>query len=157
MIDINKAADFFILNVDEESGDFITHLKLQKLVYYAQAWYLALNEESLFNSRFEAWAHGPVSPSLYARFAGHGYTPISKSVAQTSVEDPDVLEHLKDVWRVYGALSPTALEQKTHSERPWLDARGTLGPLERCTTEIKPESMKNYYGEFLRDHGEQEG
>ena len=46
----------------------MTHKKLQKLCYYAQAWYYALKNKRLVDSDFQAWSHGPVSPALYERF-----------------------------------------------------------------------------------------
>ncbi|OQY42717.1 MAG: hypothetical protein B6240_13665 [Desulfobacteraceae bacterium 4572_87] len=54
--------------LDEEAGDLISNLKLQKLVYYAQGFYLALYDEPLFNEPIEAWTHGPVIRELYRSY-----------------------------------------------------------------------------------------
>ena len=51
----------------------MTQKKLQKLCYYAQAWYYALKDKRLMRSDFQAWVHGPVSPALYERFRDFGY------------------------------------------------------------------------------------
>ena len=53
-------AKWFISRVERDSGDDITHLKLQKLLYYAQAWHLAHTNAPLFNKEIKAWTHGPV-------------------------------------------------------------------------------------------------
>jgi len=45
-------------------------MKLQKLVYYSQAWALVWDEEPLFTERVEAWANGPVVPDLYREHKG---------------------------------------------------------------------------------------
>ena len=49
-------ANWFTCNIDREVGDSITHLKLQKLIYYAQAWSLALKGKTLFEEEIQAWA-----------------------------------------------------------------------------------------------------
>ena len=66
-ITISDIADYFITK-NHEYGDYITNLKLQKLVYYAQAWYLAFLDKPLFDEDFEAWVHGPVNRDLYDRY-----------------------------------------------------------------------------------------
>ncbi len=43
----------------------MTAMKLQKLVYYSQAWHLVWTEKPLFDNRIEAWANGPVVWELY--------------------------------------------------------------------------------------------
>ena len=65
-------ADYLIASVDAESGDNISNLKLQKLLYYAQGFSLALNGEPLFDEPLVAWAHGPVVTDLYHAFKQYG-------------------------------------------------------------------------------------
>ena len=60
-------AEYF-LALANETGGTITNLKLQKLVYYAQAWHLANFDKPLFDAKFEAWVHGPVIPGLYEEY-----------------------------------------------------------------------------------------
>ena len=54
MTSIFEVARFFL------TKESMTHLKLQKLCYYAQAWYLTIYGQRLFNEEFQAWLHGPV-------------------------------------------------------------------------------------------------
>ena len=62
-------ARWFVNHADRASGEAITQLKLQKLVYYADAWFLANFDEPLIKEDFEAWAHGPVVPAeVVAKF-----------------------------------------------------------------------------------------
>ena len=49
----------------EDEPDRLSHLRLQKLLYYTQGWSLALRDKALFKDRIEAWAHGPVVKKLY--------------------------------------------------------------------------------------------
>ena len=71
----------------------MTHKKLQKLCYYAQAWHLALLNEPLFNENVEAWIHGPVIPALYAKYADYGWSdiPTRESSAQFPANTAQVL------------------------------------------------------------------
>lgn len=151
----NQVADYFLSLQDEDAGDLITHLKLQKLVYYAQAWYLVIYDKGIFEEDFEAWVHGPALRSLYSMFANLGWQPIPKDSIDTNFDsfDEDFKEFLNEVWEVYGQFSAKKLEELTHSESPWLDARKGYGPLERSSTPITKESMKNYYKDVLARDG----
>jgi len=57
-IDADLIADYFIYKGKEENKP-ITNKKLQKLLYYSQAWYLVFNKKPLFKDKIEAWVHGP--------------------------------------------------------------------------------------------------
>lgn len=72
MLTCFDAADYFLSKIDEDAGDVITNLKLQKLVYYAQGFSLALCGRPLFAERIEAWQHGPVCPALFAKYEKSG-------------------------------------------------------------------------------------
>lgn len=121
-------------------------MKLQKLVYYSQAWSLVWDDRPLFPERIEAWANGPVSPDLYAVHAGQ------YDVEHISRGNPDALDEraretvdaiLSDG---YGDKTSQWLSDLTHSERPWLDARGDLPAGARGNTEITKAAMAEYYG-----------
>jgi len=139
-------AKYFLTKPDRDAGDDITHLKLQKLCYYAQAWHLALFDTSLFPGRFEAWPHGPVCPDIWQAYRDRGAAPIEApadfDVACVSEGDRSFLN---DIWDVYGRYSAKYLEEMTHQEDPWLRARGGLPPGARCNTAISEESMRAYY------------
>lgn len=129
------------------SKDSMTHKKLQKLCYYAQAWHCALFWEPLFEDEVQAWIHGPVIASLYPVYANFKWSKIPQSDFDESTFDDDVLSVLKAVYHTYGNFTGDELETLTHSEEPWIKARGTLKPWEACTKPISCEDMKNYYGE----------
>ncbi|MGU3395022.1 Panacea domain-containing protein [Priestia sp. D51] len=134
---------------DSRPNTKITHLKLQKLVYYAQAWHLAMLNRPLFDSRLEAWVHGPVSPELYNLYRPYGYQVIPHIVASSFAFTKPMLEVLKAVWHIYGDKDAKELEKLTHSETPWLKARGNT-PLDMAAnTEISRDDMRDYYAEYL--------
>lgn len=123
----------------------MTQKKLQKLCYYAVAWGWALmGREIASNARFEAWIHGPVSPILYTEYKSYGWNLIPK-VEEVADFENDVDELLGSVWDTYGDKDGNELEAISHTEKPWVEARGGIGEFEPSTTVIEPETMKEFY------------
>ncbi|MBO3743616.1 Panacea domain-containing protein [Actinoplanes flavus] len=120
-------------------------MKLQKLLYYSQAWHLVWDEQPLFPERIEAWANGPVVAELYPLHRGqflisewpHGDATRLSASERESVDV--VLES-------YGDLDGRKLSHLTHAEAPWADARTGLHPTERSENVITPAAMHEYYG-----------
>lgn len=124
----------------------MTHKKVQKLCYYAQAWYCALYDGSpLFNDRIEAWVHGPVVASLYPIYADYHWNAIPKEENFSVSFDEKVQDVLDAVYNTYGELSGDQLESLTHAEDPWKITRGNLKPWETCNKSIPCELMTEYY------------
>jgi len=122
----------------------MTAMKLQKLVYYSQAWGLVWDEEPLFPERVEAWANGPVVRELYDVHRGQF------RVSAHKLGNPDALTDeesntVRSVLSFYGKLASQQLSDLTHREVPWRDARVGLEPGERGNREITHESMAEYY------------
>ena len=84
MLTCFDVADYFLAQCDEDSGDIISNLKLQKLVYYAQGFSLAFFGEALFSEPIEAWMHGPVVPALYRKYSHYGNGALPASVFDDS-------------------------------------------------------------------------
>jgi uncharacterized phage-associated protein len=143
-------ASYFI-NFCHNHGDYITNLKLQKLLYYAQAWYLALYNKPLFGEEIQAWVHGPVIPSVYSSYKKHSYKPIDEN---PSISLPsDISKHLEEVMEVYGGCSAFDLERMTHQSEPWIKARGGI-PIDQSSNDIiSQKDMKNYYARMVKDNG----
>lgn len=140
MEDVRKIAEWFL------SQDSMTHKKIQKLCYYAQAWYCTLLDGTpLFKEEIQAWVHGPVVPALYPIYADNKWVPISKRDFDETVFSEQVLNVLKAVYETYGKFTGDQLESLTHSEEPWIQAREGLQPWETSTTPITCESMRKYY------------
>ncbi len=145
MLTAGQVADYFLLQVDEDAGDAMTHLRLQKLVYYAQAWHLVLARTPLIAEDFEAWAHGPVAPSLYRDYRDCGWQSIPRPNRPIAAISPWTQEILGRVWDVYGRYSATGLEALTHHERPWLEARRGCIPHEPCQATITKVAIREFY------------
>lgn len=123
----------------------LTAMKLQKLVYYAQAWSLVWDEKPLFRNRIEAWANGPVVPDLYAAHRGE-FTITSEPQGDASKLDRDERETVDAVLRDYGDKTATWLSALTHKEDPWVEAREGISEGERSNRQITDAAMTEYYG-----------
>jgi len=146
---VGDIAEYFIYLANRDNKA-ITNKKLQKLVYYAQAWSLVLNDKKLFNEPIEAWVHGPAVRSLYVQYKECGFSPIQKSIDLNSIKvSKKTREFLDEIWRVYGKLDAGYLEMLTHSEEPWQMAREGLQMSEKSGNEISLKTMKSYYSEKL--------
>ena len=154
---ITDVANFFRVQLSKSDGSSLTHLKLQKLAYYAQAWCLAIHGRRLCNAEFEAWAHGPVNRSLYSIYRNSGWQNIEaldedKMACQLEEKfNEDELILLNDVWEVYGDYDAKYLERLTHQELPWIEARDGLPLGAYCETVISEETMRSFYADMLQD------
>lgn len=122
----------------------ITNMKLQKLLYYAQGWYLATTNKELFTADFERWSHGPVCPEIYQEFRQYGAnvinTPSNKGKILTQGEE---FEFINAIWNMYGHLDGVELSIQTHKEDPWLFANKF--------EIIKKEALKAYFKVELKN------
>jgi uncharacterized phage-associated protein len=121
--------------------------KLQKLVYYAQAWHLAWDERPLFGARIEAWANGPVVPEIYRQHRGKFSISFKDwKTGDLSKLRQDERATIDAVLAGYGKLDGRQLSHLTHNEDPWKDARGDLPATASSSAVIKPEAMQQFYG-----------
>ena len=118
-------------------------MKLQKLVYYSQAWSLVWDEAPLFDEHIEAWANGPVVPELYA--AHRGEYLVSKIEGNPSTLSEVQQETVDKVLDFYGDKKSQWLSDLTHMESPWIDARKGLFPGQRGNETITHAAMAEYY------------
>lgn len=143
-------AKWFVNATDRTSGDAITHLKVQKLVYYAQGWALANFGTPLFEEDLQAWAHGPVAVSVYNHFRDSKFDAIAPQKVTRRIDD-DTADLLAAIHEEYGIYTAKKLERMTHEEAPWLTARGNLPPEARCTNVISKDSMQEYFAGVLAE------
>jgi len=157
----DAVANYF-LELANIEGAAISPMKLQKLLYLAHGWSLALANEPLLDKDIQAWKYGPVIPSVYHEFKEFGNEPITSRAAAFSIEDgkfktnypelPDGIEHqwvrelLKKVWEVYKPLSAVQLSTYTHLPgSPWSQTIGndkTGFPSDRV---ISNDIIKEYF------------
>ncbi len=123
----------------------LTTMKLQKLVYYSQAWSLVWDEAPIFPERIEAWANGPVVPTLFN--AHRGEFMINREDrgdgANLTKDERETVDAILDT---YGDKSAAWLSDLSHREAPWKAARVGMGDGERGNVEITLGVMADYYG-----------
>lgn len=156
MIHISKlkagnVADYFLWKSQVEKKP-VTNKKLQKLLYYAQAWSLVMLDKKLFDEKIEAWVHGPAVREVYTEYKDFGFNPIVKKIDDKAIAimSAEVRALLDDVWSVYGKHDAAYLELLTHSETPWQEARGGVEPHIGSANEITLGSMKAFYASKLK-------
>jgi uncharacterized phage-associated protein len=129
----------------EQTGS-ITAWKLQKLVYYSQAWSLVWDERPLFEDDFEAWANGPVVRALFNVHKGRLNVDASMFHRGNSEDlDDDAKDTIDIVLRDYGKYSGRELSEITHSERPWKEARKGVPAGDPSENIIDRDTMTDFY------------
>jgi uncharacterized phage-associated protein len=123
----------------------MTTMKLQKLVYYCQAWSLVWDEKPLFPERILAWANGPVVRELFKHFQGE-YEVSSTKIGDPGKLDGEQVATVLGVLTFYGKKTSQWLSDLTHMESPWRDARKGLREDQRGDEEITLASLADYYG-----------
>lgn len=115
-------ADYLIQQaIDDDNGDLLTNLKLQKLLYYAQGCHLAIYDEPLFDGAIEAWDWGPVVPEVYHVFKVCGRQPIEETHSSQVDIDASLAVFLNVISEKFGQFSATRLLRMTHREALWRD------------------------------------
>ena len=132
----------YILYIAYTCGDCITNLKLQKLLYYAQAWYLVNYKEPLFCNDIKAWQYGPVVSEVYDEYKKFANKPIEDKLAngkkiKLTCEQK---EYLKEFCESFFKYSATELIAMIHSETPWIKAYNN-----RPGSVISLDEMEKYY------------
>ena len=142
MLSVKNVAHYILTQVGT-----ITTVKLQKLVYYSQAWSLAWDGVPLFNEDFQAWANGPVCFELFDAHRGQFMISEHDLKAYSNYElDECQKETIDIVIGSYNKYSSQQLSDMTHKERPWLEAREGYAPGARCHVLISKDTMQDYYG-----------
>ncbi len=150
----------FVILYCQNIGVTISPLKLQKLLYYIQAWHIAkFNKETLYTSLPEAWVNGPVYREVYNNYKEFffrneniktDFDEIELSNALKEKQKLLILEEkqlnlIYDVLNTYAKLSDEMLILMTHNEAPWNDARKGLTPIEKSVNTLSIDTIYNYF------------
>ena len=141
-LDIAKKLIFTAQNDEPNGGERLTNLKLQKLLYYQQGYHLAAFGTPLFSEDIEAWMYGPVVPVVYDMFSEYGSSalPIVDGEIALDEEEEILFNQVYDAYREFSAIG---LMNRTHTERPWIEAtphdRGTVIPQSMMASYFKTQ------------------
>jgi len=138
-------ANYFLKRQDLDAGDLMSNMKVQKLVYYAQGFNLAITDSPLFAEPIEAWDHGPVCVPLYHEYKqfGSGPIPIPYDADALSIFNAEIHKILDMVHIYYGQFSAWKLRNLTHEEEPWVKA------FAKDRSEILHTDMQRYFKTLL--------
>jgi uncharacterized phage-associated protein len=126
----------------------VDSMKLQKLLYYSQAWSLVWDGRPLFASKIEAWANGPVVRDVFKTYQGQYKISIALAGDKTGLK-PVEKDTIDAVLGFYGKKDGFFLSELTHRERPWMEARKGIAPGEKSDKEITLAAMRDYYGSLV--------
>ena len=121
----------------------ISNLKLQKLLYYAQGWRLAIFEQPLFPEAIEAWVHGPVVPEVFREYKVHRWSSLPKPEGHAA--NGYLKTWCDAILNTYGQFEAKELELRTHCETPWIAARTGLDPETPSHNVITHVSMRKFF------------
>ncbi|HAF36720.1 MULTISPECIES: Panacea domain-containing protein [Sphingobacterium] len=143
-------ADYILLNYNPMS-----HLKLQKLLFYCEAYHLAYFNSSLIDEEFEAWVHGPVCREVFDIYKSKAVLykdlvfegdkgDVLKQIDALGLSS-DQVDLLNDVLNTLNSWSAFELESATHREYPWIQARAGVPAGDKCANKISKETMRDFY------------
>ena len=140
--DIELIAEYIIM-----IGKEITPLALQKILYYAQGFYMAFFGDFLFSDDCQAWVHGPVYLKIYEKYKifKSGNIPIYMDYDISDMLDDEKRELLNVVIKCFGYYNGKALEKMTHYETPWINARKGLPFNENSNNTIEKNDIEEYF------------
>jgi uncharacterized phage-associated protein len=143
----------YILARAYENGELVTNLKLQKLLYYAQAWYMVHHEgKRLFSDDIEAWKLGPVVRELYKKYKRYGNRSVDneecgeESIRKLTLYERSFIDGFLAEFMEFTAIS---LVNMVHAETPWIEAFDENNP--NAANVISVDSMYRFYSDMYED------
>ena len=152
MVSALTIANKFIERAKRESAE-LTNIQLQKLVYIAHGWSLAVLNRGLIHDSVEAWYFGPVIPSLYHNLKQYGAGVVEASIPVLSDQSLPSTEQalLNSVWKGYGQMSAFELSTITHRENtPWSRTMKDFGLRSVIPEKYMAEYYRQLYDEQIR-------
>jgi len=143
MFEAKLIAEYFVSKSVLE-GQPITHMKLQKLIYFAHGMRLAEKGEPLVMNSFEAWEYGPVIRDIYTRYKKYGGQPINLLITKVPVLKIELKTFLDKIFNKYRSYPAPILSRDTHQiGGPW-DIAKKANPTKRNPV-ISNKSIKDYF------------
>ena len=148
--------EHIVENDEYEVYEGITHLKLQKLLYYAQGVFLSMNNgNKLFPEKIMAWEHGPVVEEVYFNYRGNGRNFIELTSNKTNDKIIEKIENdfntsniLNMVYSNFAIYTAWQLRDMTHElGTPW----DITIKKEGLNHEIKTVLIKDYFDRVVME------
>jgi uncharacterized phage-associated protein len=140
----------YLIQLASADAEPMTHMRVQKLLYYAQGWHMGLFGKPLFGEPLQAWKNGPVVPAVYEAIRPVVDETPARPLMPSDFSPPALNGRdkvfIETVWKKYAGLSAAGLKELSHAEPPWVEARGSTEDGGHCETEITTESLRRYFG-----------
>lgn len=150
-MDAVDVANFFVEMSNADEDGCMTNLKLNKLVYFAQAWSLAKLGKPLFEEEVQAQSYGPVIPSVYSTFSTYGRDRISETAGKydESKYSEEVRDLLLDVTEKYWSYSAWGLRDLTHKKggawsQTYSETRTNAIPKDLIKEDVKDDHLDSF-------------
>ena len=141
-----ELADRILRKVNRPAGDTINHIKLQALLYYCEAWSLAVFDRELFAEEIQGWDHGPVVHSVWDKLSIKGWNDLEADDLGSPTElDAETEDLLNDVFLAYGEFPATELEKMIKKDATWKEARQGLQPWDLTKRPINKTTIGKFY------------
>lgn len=130
-------------NLIKKEGGAMNTMKLQKLVFYCQAYSLVDTGHPMFPEQIEAWRHGPVVPILWQRFAGR-FDACEENLDQEAAPlSPEDQKAVDAIWDTFGGLTGWELRTITHKEEPWKNSYNENEDFHNTVIDVN--TMRDFY------------
>lgn len=139
----HDVADYLVL-LARERGVRLNNMKLLPILYYAQAWHLAIFDTPLFDDELEAWAYTPTVPSVFWRFHKNGIHDIDDDVTRPDIPS-ETAEFLDELADEYFGYDEWELSDMIYQEAPWRNARRGLPQSEPIGARVSHDDMREYF------------
>ena len=143
---------YYFVKKNEQDKKGLDNKKLQKLLYYSQAWSVVLNRKPIFPNKIEAWIHGPAIPEVWRVFKEFNFSSPHPEITEEQFHclDNNDKKILDEVWTIYGRFDGNYLETLSHNELPWQKAREGFSASESSQNEITLDMMNDFYSQKLK-------
>jgi uncharacterized phage-associated protein len=147
-----RVADFFIWKDSQQNNPDLTNMKLQKLLYFAQGFYLIDHPDVLIDENIEAWKFGPVIPSVYHFFKSSKDNIVLLQRGnilkdQITGLTTEIEESLSETWEILKDIGAIHLSNITHADNsPWSEIVAKRGGVKNLNHDVIPiESIRRFF------------
>ncbi len=151
MATATQVADWIVHFSHDDLAAPVTPMSLEKMTYYAQCFWLALEGDPLFDEPIRAWRHGPVIRTVWDAYRDHGAQPIIPTPDGEKKIDQKIERFLCDVVSFFGRYTAIQLSNATHAEDPWQKARTGFGRHDNSDIIIPVEDLRLYYCSLITE------
>jgi uncharacterized phage-associated protein len=146
-----QVADWIVRFRHDDFAAPVDPMSLEKLIYYAQCFRLALVGERLFSDDIYARRHGPVIPAVYDAYETHGAQPIIPTPGDAPQLGTSIEQFLSEVVSFFGRYTGLQLSSATHAEDPWITARHGYSRRDNSDILMPAEQLRSYYCSLISE------